>query len=202
MATLPSVICNIFRQVDLILHAGDVDEREYLAPLQALAPVYAVRGNPHPLDLSWGGRDLPWMVELNLLGHQIVVVHGHQHGLRGWLTKIPELMQFHYPHLFKAFGLPNDRIIKRLKAQFPKADVIIFGHTHTAHIEWVGNTLFFNPGGVTMDNYKMRSVGLLWLWEEQIVPKIVPIDHIENRQAWLKVWACPTREGEGEVVEY
>jgi hypothetical protein len=42
---LPSEVLDVFANVDLILHAGDVGEPAILATLEALAPVTAVYGN-------------------------------------------------------------------------------------------------------------------------------------------------------------
>jgi putative phosphoesterase len=42
---LRSEVVNIFSDVDLIIHAGDIDTPNVLTDLKALAPVVAVRGN-------------------------------------------------------------------------------------------------------------------------------------------------------------
>ena len=42
---LPPTVIKAFRQVDVILHAGDIDTPEVFGALQSLAPVVAVRGN-------------------------------------------------------------------------------------------------------------------------------------------------------------
>lgn len=53
---LPSVY-EEFQQVDLIIHAGDIDSKEILEKLQALAPVMAVRGNMDFGDWTGNLRD-------------------------------------------------------------------------------------------------------------------------------------------------
>jgi len=42
---LPPIVFETFAGVDLILHAGDLNTLQVLGELEALAPVYAVRGN-------------------------------------------------------------------------------------------------------------------------------------------------------------
>jgi putative phosphoesterase len=56
---------------EAILHAGDVGDLEVLEALAQLAPVTAVRGNCDDLP------QLPWSVTLSLLGHRLVLHHGH-----------------------------------------------------------------------------------------------------------------------------
>ncbi|MEK6698468.1 MAG: metallophosphoesterase family protein, partial [Nitrospirota bacterium] len=48
--SLPPAIFDIFKDVDLILHAGDVVELSVLDELRAIAPVEAVAGNMDPLE--------------------------------------------------------------------------------------------------------------------------------------------------------
>ena len=46
---LPSSLFGLLDGVDLILHAGDIEEESVLDELRALAPVEAVAGNMDPL---------------------------------------------------------------------------------------------------------------------------------------------------------
>jgi len=200
MAKLPPIIFNIFSEVDIILHAGDVDEINLLAPLGEVAPLYAVRGNIHLLDLSWGGKDLPLSVELNLADYQVVVTHGHRPGLIGWLTKIPEVLSSKIPQLTNRGYTLNHQIAMRLGNLYPKADIIIFGHTHVAYSRRIGQTLFFNPGSVVAEKNKMSSVGLLYLWPHKIVPQIIPLDRFSARREKLMHWLSPSPNAEKNGV--
>lgn len=65
-----------FRDVELILHAGDVGPDEILDELGAIAPVYAVRGNTDPFH----NPRLPDARELEIKGLAIHVSHGHEVG--------------------------------------------------------------------------------------------------------------------------
>ena len=188
---LPPLIQNIFQDVDLILHAGDVDDIEYLHPLMDLAPIYAVRGNFHIGDVSWAGKHLPNVVQLRLASYNVILTHGHRTGLIGLLTKVPEIflaniLQFNY-------GLTlNQQIARRLHRTYPDADIVIFGHTHVAYQERIGKTLFLNPGSTVFDGFRTRCVGILELWPNRMAAHFIPLDHIAARQADLHRWISPT----------
>ena len=53
---LPSGISKAFKDVDLIIHAGDIGEETVLDKLSKIAPVAAVRGN---MDFGKWARQLP-----------------------------------------------------------------------------------------------------------------------------------------------
>lgn len=121
---------------DLILHAGDMDRRRFLAPLEEIAPLYVTRGN-HDL-LEWS--DLPGEVRLQIGKIRLVLCHGE-----GGLV--------HYLHckcvveLCKLFGreFPYDRITK-LPDICKDADICIYGHTHLMKLDVRDGKLLVNPG--------------------------------------------------------
>ena len=63
----------IEKQVDVILHLGDITNPDVLAILAEIAPVYAVRGNR---DLSFISR-LPDAIEGDFDGIRVGLTHGH-----------------------------------------------------------------------------------------------------------------------------
>ncbi len=150
-ALAPAVL-EALEGVSIILHAGDVDEPEELAPLQAMAPLYAVRGNYHIRERSHAGASLPWSVELNLCGFRIVVEHGHRIGLGLWLWKFASV----YRHLIlRRWDFPalERRMVAVLLRRHPQADIIIFGHTHRFYAAFHGETLLLNPGAAMPTAY-------------------------------------------------
>jgi len=168
MQHLPDVVFRIFQDVDLILHAGDVDRIERLNDLATLAPLHAVRGNLHFTDLSDGGRDLPAELRLTIAGRSVIVSHG------GW------------PHLWSQAGdwvaesllgldgsQVNQRIAGRLARLYPQTDVIIFGHSHQAYRGWHDGTLIFNPGAVCPTRRRVPSVGKLYLGSDTVEAEII-----------------------------
>ncbi|HLZ44349.1 MAG TPA: metallophosphoesterase family protein [Gemmatimonadales bacterium] len=135
-------VFDIFREVDHILHGGDVGRSDLLVELRALAPVTAVYGNSDGLDLR---KELPQVAELELDGFRIVVTHGDQ------------------------FGSPNPA---KLHEAFPLAEIIIFGHSHRPVLELVDKTVtVMNPGGAGAPRFGIPpSVGILEL-EAGIPPR-------------------------------
>lgn len=170
---LPPAILQIFQGVDLILHAGDVDQLEHLEPLVALAPLYAVRGNLHfkPTELSHGGLDLPVDVHLSLLGHRLVVNHG------GWPNFWALAGDWFWEKLLEPSRKgSNARIARRLLRWYPEADIIIFGHSHRSYVKRHGRTLLFNPGGVAPLDDWTPSVGRLRITPHEVAAEVIPIE--------------------------
>ena len=141
-------VFEVFKQVDHILHAGDVGEPQVLIELQAIAPVTAVYGNSDGSELR---ARLPQVAELELDGFAVVVTHGDQ------------------------FGHPTP---ENLHAAFPRAEIIVYGHTHKPLLELVDRTVtVMNPGGAGHPRFKLKpGVGIMEL-EAGIPPRarLVPL---------------------------
>jgi uncharacterized protein len=131
-----------FKQVDHILHAGDVGDAQILVELAAIAPVTAVYGNVDGSDLR---ARLAQVATLELDGFAIVVTHGDQ------------------------LGHPTPA---KLHQAFPRAEIIVYGHTHKPLLELVDRTVtVMNPGGAGHPRFGIRpSVGILEL-EAGIPPR-------------------------------
>jgi putative phosphoesterase len=56
-------------------------------------------------------------------------------------------------------------------------DILIYGHTHTANINWDEKTLYINPGSPTSPSSILNkpSVALLQITKDTITPKIINI---------------------------
>jgi uncharacterized protein len=136
LAQLPDRLFEVLSGVDLILHVGDISSAATIAQLERIAPVEAVRGDHDP-TLS----DLPLSREVTVEGRRIILVHGN----RSRLIEEPQtlLWTLSLGHMHPNAGLP-----RALVRRFPKADAIVFGHTHRRHLETHNGTLVFNPGGV------------------------------------------------------
>jgi putative phosphoesterase len=147
--TLRPSVLDVFAEVDHILHAGDVGRLDLLTELEALAPVTAVYGNTDGFDVR--GR-CPQVAQRDLDGLAVTVTHGDQ------------------------FGTPT---VPALRAAFPDADVIIFGHTHKPLLELVDLTVtVMNPGAAGPARFDLLpSVGIMEL-EPGIPPRarLVPLD--------------------------
>lgn len=102
--------------VELILHAGDIGGADILVALDAVAPVHAVWGNTDGFAVRTEVRE---RVTLELEGWKVLLTHGHE------------------------LGSPT---AARLRAAYPDAHVIVYGHTHVARVEALDGTLIINPG--------------------------------------------------------
>ena len=141
-------VLEVFAQVDRILHAGDVGSMDLITELEALAPVSAVYGNVDGFDVRSKFKDV---VELELDGLITVVTHGDQ------------------------FGSPTP---EGLHQAFPKADIIVYGHTHRPLLQLVDKTVtVMNPGGAGPRRFGLApSVGIMEL-EAGLPPRarLVPL---------------------------
>jgi len=147
---LRSEVLEVFSQVDHILHGGDVGDADILIQLEALAPVTAVFGNTDGFEMR---SKLPKVAQIQLDGFDVVVTHGDQ------------------------LGHPTPAL---LHEAFPKAEIIVYGHTHTPVLELVDKTVtVMNPGSAGPKRFDRPapSVGIMEL-EPGIPPRarIVPLN--------------------------
>jgi putative phosphoesterase len=145
-------VFEVFREVDHIVHGGDVGPPAILDELRTIAPVTAVYGNTD----GWEIRSrLPQVARLELDGFTIVVTHGDQ------------------------FGTPNP---DQLQAAFPEAEIIVYGHTHRPLLTLVDVVVtVMNPGGAGPRRFDLpASVGILEL-EPGIPPRgrLVPLTPVD-----------------------
>ena len=146
---LPNEVFDVFEQVDHILHGGDVGGSDLLLELEALAPVTTVYGNTDGFDVR---ERCPQVANVELDGFYVTITHGDQ------------------------FGVPD---AATLHEAFPRAEIIVYGHTHSPALELVDKTVtVMNPGsaGNPRDGGS-PSVGIMEL-EPGIPPRarIVPLE--------------------------
>jgi uncharacterized protein len=145
-------VFDVFRDVDHIVHSGDVGSPAILDELAAIAPVTAVYGNTDGWDIR---NRLPQVARLELDGFTIVVTHGDQ------------------------FGSPTP---EKLQAAFPDAEIIVYGHTHRPLLMLVDVVVtVMNPGGAGPRRFDLpASVGVLEL-EPGIPPRgrLVPLTPLD-----------------------
>jgi putative phosphoesterase len=146
-------VFDVFTEVDLILHAGDVGPAELLAKLETIAPVHAVWGNTDGFDIR---RLVPEVIELRIEGFDFLVVHGHQ------------------------LGSPTPEALHR---RWPDAEIIIYGHTHRPLLVTVDLVVtVMNPGGAGARRFDLpASVGIMEL-EPGIPPRarLVPLTGMDE----------------------
>ncbi len=131
---LPARVFEVFRGIDLVMHAGDVYVNRVLDELAEIAPVIAAMGNGdegldghrHRLDPDDRVREAH-LVELE--GVRIGLVHA--------IPTPEETSQEVFERaVLRHFGGP--------------VDVIVQGHSHIEGIVRYGETLVVNPGSATL----------------------------------------------------
>ncbi|MEO6057554.1 MAG: metallophosphoesterase family protein [Gemmatimonadales bacterium] len=146
-------VFEVFREVNHIVHGGDVGPAAILDELGTIAPVTAVYGNTDGPALR---QHLPQVARLELDGFTIVVTHGDQ------------------------FGSPTP---ERLQAAFPDAEILVYGHTHRPLLTLVDVVVtVMNPGGAGPRRFDLpASVGILEL-EPGIPPRgrLVPLTPLDT----------------------
>lgn len=137
--TLPDEVIQAFKNVDHIIHAGDIISLEVIELLETLSPVTAVSGNidPEEVQAVLGSKEI-----LNFNGYRIGITHGHGKS-----------------------GKTIERAIKCFESD--KVDCIVFGHSHIPYCEYINSVLMFNPGSPTdKRRNKFFSIGMIEISNE------------------------------------
>jgi uncharacterized protein len=146
---LPPAVFEVFRGVDLVMHAGDVYINRVLDELSAIAPVIAALGNgdegldghKHKLDLDERVREAH---QLQIQGLRIGLVHAIP-------TPDETSHQVFQNAMRRHFGGPMD--------------VIVQGHSHCEGIVRYGDTLVVNPGSATLPRNLVNIPGTVAILE-------------------------------------
>lgn len=142
---VPASLLNQLREVDLILHAGDLVVLEVLESLREVAPVEAVAGNMDGPDVR---EVLPPKRVISIEGLRVGLIHG--------------------------WGSPLG-LAERVLGEFERdVEVVVFGHSHRCWQRRLGETLLFNPGSAKRNFFSpFRSYGILTIEGHQITGEIV-----------------------------
>lgn len=104
----------------MLLHAGDFTTGEVMAELESLGPpLRAVHGNVDSAELR---ERLPEELTVDLEGPKLAMLHD---------------------------AGPAKGRLARMRARFPEADAVIFGHSHLPIHEQEKGFQLFNPGSPT-----------------------------------------------------
>jgi putative phosphoesterase len=146
--TCPPRVAEQLRGADLILHAGDVCTAAVLDELAEYAPVVAVAGNNDGPDVTaWGATEV---AELDVAGLVVAMVHDS--------------------------GPATGRLL-RMRRRFPRADVVVFGHSHIPFDESSYGLRIFNPGSPTdRRSQPAGTLGVLHIADARLTKTaIVPV---------------------------
>jgi putative phosphoesterase len=131
MGALPPAITEVFRDVDLILHAGDIYVTSVLDELQRIAPVLAARGDDDYGDTLADERvKYEHMLQLEGLTVQLVHERPYRYVSVAWQSK-------------HSAG----------EAGYETPDIVVFGHEHRTVRQRLGGILYVNPGSPTFLHY-------------------------------------------------
>ncbi len=111
---------------DMLIHCGEVDEREFFIEALAECPCCIVAGNNDFFS------DLPREEEITLGGRKALVTHGHYYGVSMDLYGITE------------------------EAASRGCEIVLFGHTHRPTAERCNGVLAVNPGSLAYPRQQGR----------------------------------------------
>jgi putative phosphoesterase len=121
------------REAEALIHAGDFSAASVFEDLREICPaVLAVHGNVDDAELR---RELPESLKVEIGGGTVAVLHD---------------------------AGPAKGRLARMRARFPEADAVVFGHSHLPLHEEEDGFQIFNPGSPTERRRAPRpSMGLL-----------------------------------------
>jgi putative phosphoesterase len=145
---LPRRCVEELQAADLILHAGDLSTVAVLDELEALGPpVAAVIGNVDEMALA---DRLPSERIVEAGGARIAMVHD---------------------------AGPAPRRLERMRARFPDADAVVFGHSHIPLHEERDGFQIFNPGSPTdRRRQPQHTMGLGEVSEGRVLFRFLALD--------------------------
>ncbi|WP_353267224.1 metallophosphoesterase family protein [Gemmatimonas sp.] len=122
-----------------------------VGPAEVLAELSAIA----PVRAVYGNTDAPGRADLLeriedvIDGVRIVVTHGHE------------------------LGSPTP---PKLVGAYPKADVIVYGHTHQQLITKAARRIVINPGAAGPRRFKLQPcVARLYIWQGKADVELVPL---------------------------
>ena len=143
---IPQNVLDAFKDVDLIIHAGDLTIQAVIDELEKIAPVLAIQGNMDRV----AGLDLPKARTIDVEGVKIGVAHGE-------VYPRADTQQLLY-------------LAKQLDV-----DILVTGHSHQPKIEQVEDVLLLNPGSPIVPRLADRTVMLLEINNKNVDVEIIKI---------------------------
>ncbi|APH17641.1 metallophosphoesterase [Clostridium botulinum] len=138
-------LVNSLGNVNLIIHLGDNVEDVKMLSSVYKGKIINVRGN---CDFS---KETPSELIENIGGKRFFITHGNRYDVKYSLAKL------------------------RYRALELEADIALFGHTHVSQIEYIDGIWFINPGSPTLPRNGVRSVAIIGIEGDKVVPIIKKI---------------------------
>jgi uncharacterized protein len=131
---LPAEVFEVFRGIDLVMHAGDVYVNRVLDELATIAPVIAAIGNG---DEGLDGHHHRLDPDDRVREAHLVEIEGVRIGLVHAIPTPDETSHEVFARaMHRHFGAP--------------VDVVVQGHSHVESVARWGSTLVVNPGSATL----------------------------------------------------
>ena len=143
---IPQKVLTSFKDVDLIIHVGDLTTQSVIDELEEIAPVMAIQGNMDRV----AGFDLPKARVIDVEGVRIGVAHGE-------VYPRADTQQLLY-------------LAKQLDV-----NILVTGHSHQPKIEQVEDILLLNPGSPIVPRLADRTVMLLEVNDKNVDVEIIKI---------------------------
>jgi len=125
-----------FRDVEIILHAGDFVDLSVAEYLSNQKELIAVCGNMDSLEIQ---KAFPRKSMVEVKGFKIGLIHG---------------------------GGPPFGIESRIQGEFERVDAIVYGHSHVPASHQVKDVYFFNPGSPARSFLHRATLGILHLGQK------------------------------------
>lgn len=119
-------LLEIEKDIDLILHLGDVERGDDYMEAVASCPIYMVAGNNDIFS------DLPAERELQIGKYRILLTHGH------------------------GYYVSMDTRTLRMAGIARGVDIVMFGHTHRPYMDTTGEIMLINPGSLSYPRQEGR----------------------------------------------
>ena len=140
-----NTLINTLGRVDMIIHLGDNVEDVKILSSVYKGKIISVRGN---CDFS---KEIPSELVENIAEKRFFITHGNKYNVKYDLAKL------------------------RYRALELDADIVLFGHTHVSQIEYIDGIWFINPGSPSLPRNGVRSVAVVSVEGDKIVPVIKKI---------------------------
>jgi putative phosphoesterase len=151
-AQLPTAVSQIFANVQLIFHAGDVGELWALDELSQIAPVIAVHGND---ETEAAERELPYQQLVTIGGQRLLLWHSH------YPNRVDEL------HARRSGSLREGLLRNIARAKSTGARLVHFGHWHLPLVFAHDGIVAVNAGAIASGNpfqqQTIQTVALLFV---------------------------------------
>lgn len=137
-SSILNTVSEEIQQADILIHLGDVVDDADYLAEDFQGRVINVRGN---CDLN--SRVPSELLEI-IEGTRVFITHGHNYNVKEDLLRL------------------------KYRAQEVEADIVLYGHTHVANIEYEYGIWFMNPGSPSICRVGCNSIGLIEIEDGKI----------------------------------